>query len=413
MLSVNSLSEQKSSGICSEVNGIRANSGARATILNTKAYPLHTKIKNVVTLKTFISKAKDGDVAVLTPGIYDVGHIQITKQIKIISQEPNAAIFPKNSWIEIKADNVLIQGLMFQDGASSATRNSRDVGIIVRGNGAKIIGNYFYNVGAFSTIADKTGITIKLVKANQVTISDNTFSLNRGIAIKTDDFSKNLLVEHNNFLDSPPYEGVGEVVQIGDALSTGQASSPHEDRTKARIRNNYIRGWELESELFSIKSDENTISENYIENSGNSAFVIRMGNRNIIENNVMVNNSKFPLRISGEENIIRNNFFTGTGSALFFHNEVLYRKSEKDLVNAYWAANRNLIDSNYFIGYEHLFGVIDQFHIVRDAPKENILSSNSFATMDQKALNRELKSAKHLSQSNNSVSSIPNLDCLN
>lgn len=239
----------------------------------------------------------------------------------------------------------------------------------------------------------------------------NQFIKNRGVAIKTDDFSTGLIVSHNNFLDSPKYEGVGEIVHLGDALSITQAVSPQSDNLKARVEYNYVRNWQLESELISIKSNQNIIRYNFVEKSGSSAFVVRMGNKNEIYGNYIRDNIGFPIRISGERNTIHNNLMSGKGSMLFLHDESTYKNSKPPLFNAYWAANDNNISNNIFIGHNRVLGRKDNKYIVLSPPRDNMVSQNIIATKDTTSLSRQLASFDAIDARDNSIIPISDNPC--
>ncbi len=368
----------------------------------------------VATSKQLISalkKAKNGQTIVIEDGIYDIGWQKIPAQIRLIARNLWGAVLP-NSLLDLSGKGTLIQGLRFENGAAVSYKNSRDHAIYIRADDIKIIDNQFENVGVNSSIPDKTGITIELIKADNVSITRNQFSKNKGIAIRMDDYSRKAIVSNNDFLDSPNYGGVGEIVHIGDAFSTEQGVSPVDDETKARIEFNYIRGWDLEPELISIKSDANIIANNFIEKSGQSAIVVRMGNRNRIYNNIIKDNIDFPIRISGEENIIDNNIFSGTGALVFLHNKVVYPKPSKNLIYAYLAARNNKIINNTFIGYNDIFGIRDQYYIVRDAPTGNLFERNIIYTQDIKDFVQRLKSDQYVQFKNNKVFDLSLSSCV-
>lgn len=352
-----------------------------------------------------LENAEDGAQIVVEDGEYVIGWVKASAKVHIVGRNHWKAVLKAGSLIELAGAGSIVQGIRMEDGMRVQPGGSRDHVIYVKADGVQILDNQFWRVGVNSSVKDKTGIAVEILKSKDVVISNNEFSNMKGIAIKQDDYSIHTIVSHNDFLDSPNYGGVGEVFHIGDALSTGQAQSPYPDDTFAIFENNRIEGWDLEPELISVKSNQNIIRGNFVVGSGESAFVIRMGNKNTVEDNVMVGNNAFPLRISGEENTFKRNHFAGTGGTLFLHNLVFYHETSPNLVTAYWAANRNKITENVFFGYSRLFGSREQYHIVRDAPRGNQFVSNQIFTPDPERFNAQMKFEEYLGFVDNVVKS--------
>lgn len=330
-------------------------------------------------------KAKKA-LIVFENGVFDLGVINISYPVNIKSKNIWNSILSGTSYLVINSKNVSINGFRFENGASPSggiNRNERHGSILIESDSVKIIDNYFENIGIGSTIEDKTGITITITKSKILLIKNNVFNNSHGIAIKTDDFSKDIQIINNNFTNSKNFGGAGEVVHIGDANSIRQGVSPVSNETNIVFRNNFISNWNLEYELISIKSDNNIIEENLIENCDNSAIVIRMGNNNIVRKNKMFGNRQYPVRISGENNTISENLFCGEGSMVSFHSERAYDILREDLYNSYWAANFNIIKSNTYYGYDSLIhyninGFSGEPDYFVSAPKENQIFDNTF-----------------------------------
>ena len=330
---------------------------------------------------------------VIVKGVYDFGFVEISRGVNIISDEIGKAIFVGESYFSIKTSDVKIQGLRFFEGASPSGgkyKSERYGAISVHGERVLLIDNYFESIGLKSTVADKTGIAINVKDSKNIVIKNNIFVKSRSIAIKTDDYSSNIKVIHNEFRDSVDFGGAGEVVHFGDANSTGQGVSPVDDDTFNYFEYNYIENWNLEKELISIKSNRNVIQNNLVINSAFSAIVIRMGNDNTVKDNVMINNESFPVRISGERNLIKGNLFCGRGLTLSLHAQMRYEKVTKNLYNSYWAAVNNIVVENKYYGYKGLYiedhGYAADSDVYISSPKGNIISRNNYyAVSDFKA----------------------------
>jgi hypothetical protein len=298
-----------------------------------------------------VKSAVDGDTIKVADGVYDLGTLVITKRVLIFGESLWGGVIKGTSLLDIRADGLVIDGLAFEDGASVSWINSRDHSLYVRSHNVTVSNNKFFNVGINSNVSDRTGITIEALRANNLTIRNNLFTRSRSIAIKTDDYSHNLVVIENDFIDSKGFGGAGEVVQVGDALSLVGGESPSADALYATIARNYINNWTLESELISIKSDSNKIIDNRIENSGSSAIVIRMGNNNYVAGNIVTENERFPIRVSGNNNLIEGNYFSGSGDFFYFHNEIKNLNKSANINYQYKAAKNNTIKENIYDGY--------------------------------------------------------------
>ena len=304
------------------------------------------------------------DTIIFGPGRYPLGTVILNRHVTLYSEIEGGAIFPKDTLLDIRSNYTAVNGFRFEEGAKVGKGTSRDHSIYVRADDVRLQHNSFFNVGIGSTIADKTGIAIEVLNANDTIITDNTFTSMRGIAIKSDDASRNLIIAHNNFLNSYAYGGFGEIAHIGNANSLPNGLSPTPDDVGAKITRNYVRNWQLESELVSLKSNKNEVSFNFIENASSGAFVVRMGNDNHIHSNIMLGNNTYPLRISGARNLFEYNFFVGTGSLLALHEATPSKQPLANLHYDYLAAQNNLVKRNVFTGYETVM-----------SPKEKIMQS--------------------------------------
>ena len=296
---------------------------------------------------------------VFAPGQYRLGSLTINRTLNLYSEFSGAAIFPRGTLFDIRAPNTIIDGFRFEDGAKVSAQNSRDHSLYIRADDVTLKHNTFYQIGIGSTIADKTGIAIEIINSKNTVITDNTFNSMRGVAIKTDDHSRNIVIAHNNFLNSYAYGGVGEIAHIGNANTAQNGASPVPDAVQAKIVHNYIKDWQLESELVSIKSNKNEVAYNVVENASSGAFVVRMGHDNHIHSNVVNRNKIYPLRISGQNNIFQYNYFSGQGAILALHKSVPTQNPQPNLHFDYLQAQNNRIQQNVFTGYTDIVGAKD------------------------------------------------------
>lgn len=324
------------------------------------------------------------EVVCFLPGVYDLGQVEMKVDQKFISTDKSKATIVGSSYFHMSERSSVV-GFTFIGGASpSAGRYEKERfgSIAVKGDYSTIAMNTFIRGGEGSTKQDRTGITIEVIRANDILIHGNVFKNSKGIAIKFDDHSKRAKIVQNQFLESEKYGGAGEVVHFGNAYSEGQGQSPYDDSTWHLFINNRIDRWNIEKELISIKSDSNVIAYNRISNSAESAIVVRMGNDNQILNNTMTGVKSFPVRISGERNIIQSNVFCGTGYAISLHVEKKYNAKLEGLVNSYWAAKDNIVLGNTYFGFEDIAKLdkgyaIDPDYIV-SYPSGNEIFNNHF-----------------------------------
>jgi hypothetical protein len=363
--------------ILNDPQQLRKNYGYQNKRLSEKIIPTFY-VYQTTALKEAIKNSKNGDVIAVKDGIYDLGKQEINRSITLMAENNWGVMFIGKTVFDIKVSNVKIDGFKFLDGGPETEEGKRHVSIVARSDDITISNNHFENIGINSTSPDKTGITIRATRANRLKIENNVFLRSKSIAIKIDDYCFDLVVSKNSFLDSPGFGGAGEIVHIGDAHSNGPWTSPTKDSLRARVTRNYVRGWTLESELISIKSNDNIISENFIEKSGSSAIVVRMGNNNLINSNIILNNKITPIRISGKNNMVQGNFFSGSDAMLYFHSEMPYANSVKNMSFKYWSADSNELVDNVFIGFDKISATITQHGPITRAPTGNVLVGNFF-----------------------------------
>ncbi|WP_417446726.1 chondroitinase-B domain-containing protein [Kangiella sp.] len=325
---------------------------------------------------------------ILKNGYYDLGVIEVDYPVKISSSELGGAIVTGSSYVKITANDVVIEGLAFLNGGSPSggTSEDRHGAIFISSNHVLIENNFFESIGINTPLEDKTGIGILISGSQDIIINNNTFKNSQAIAIASGDYSKYIRVIYNDFLNSYYFGGAGEVVHFGDATSVRQGEPPFLDDTYHEFANNFVSNWNLEKELISIKSNKNKIYNNYFRNNSFSAIVVRMGNDNQIFNNVMVGNSIFPFRISGERNLFENNKVCGSGAAVSLHAEMVYTEFRPDLYNSYWAAKDNVFQGNRFYGYNKL-AILDEgdataSDYLASYPENNVFKNNVFVSKD-------------------------------
>lgn len=320
---------------------------------------------------------------VLLKGTYDVGVAEIEHAVLIQSATLWGARLAGTSYLRIKSGGVRVDGIRFEIGASPSGgrfTGERHGSVFVEAtNGVILSNNLFHRIGENSTASDGTGIAVRVAGSNGVTIHDNVFRRSHAIAVKTDDFST-VRVRNNDFLNSWDFGGAGEVVQLGGAHSLAQGIPAVPDATFSEFAYNYVADWNLERELVSIKSSQNRIHHNYFVDSGD-AIVVRMGNDNEIWANLLRGNDEyFPVRISGERNLVHGNVFCGRGFAVSLHTERAITEPSEDRFNSYWAAVDNSVLSNLYYGFDRMAHINQGYSVASDRflsdPNDNVFQGN-------------------------------------
>lgn len=327
------------------------------------------------TIQEIINSAEDGSLVVFEPGFYDVqGTIEINKPLTIAAQNhwlssSTGRTRLLNTRFKINADNVSVEGFEFRYGYKTTDLgNSRDGAIDINGDYSKIHSNRFTFVGVNSIVPDNTGITIQINGVRGTQIENNSFEVNHGIAIKTDDLVKETIIRRNDFLrtseefwlGSPAnHPTAGEVAHLGNSLTNFDGDPDTIDSQGTLFERNLVIGWQVEMELVSIKSDFNVIQHNLGIDNGIGSFVVRMGHNNLIRENILIDTAEQPLRISGSGNRFENNFFAvkneGEGYLLALHRQMRYPNSTFPDCGfgcfSYLAARMNTLINNTFVGY--------------------------------------------------------------
>lgn len=320
---------------------------------------------------------------VLLDGTYDVGVVDIPHGVSIRSATLWGARLGGTSYLRISGAGVRLDGIRFEIGASPTggrLSSERHGSVRIESAHDVILSNsLFHRIGETSSVSGGTGIAIRVVDSDGVLIHDNVFRRSHAIAIKTDDFST-IEVLNNDFLDSVDFGGTGEVLQLGNGYSLEQGIPAVPDATYSEFAYNYVANWNLERELVSLKSSRNRIHHNLFVDSGD-AIVVRKGNDNEVWANLLRGNDEdFPVRISGERNLIRGNVFCGRGFAVSLHTERELIEPTKDQVNTYWAAVDNRVSDNLYYGFDRIAHINQGYSVAPDRflsnPRDNIFENN-------------------------------------
>lgn len=182
------------------------------------------------------------------------------------------------------------------------------------------------------------------------------------------------LIDHNLFGSRPNYGSNGaETIRVGN--STYSLVPSH-----TQIINNWFEHCDGEVEHVSIKSCDNLIARNvFYECAGE--LVLRHGNRNTVEENVIIGNGKphtGGIRIVNADQVVRNNYLEGLTGKRFFAALAVMNAVPNPLPNRYHQVENARIENNTFVRCEHIeLGVGADFE--RTVPPANsIIKDNLF-----------------------------------
>ncbi len=168
-------------------------------------------------------------------------------------------------------------------------------------------------------------------------------------------------IDHNFFGYHQKFEpgNNAETIRLGDS-STSQSSC------QTTISHNFFYSCDGETEIISIKSCDNIISNNTVYES-QGGFVCRHGHRNTIHSNLFIGNNKSNcagIRVINQGHRIYNNYLqeiagTGSRSALcimtgIFEMPTAQTDTEKEPLNAYHRVKDVRIYSNTFVNCKYI-----------------------------------------------------------
>ncbi|MDR2475617.1 MAG: T9SS type A sorting domain-containing protein [Bacteroidales bacterium] len=330
-------------------------------------------------LKTQLdSKLQAGDIAYLEDGTYTdfqvtfKGNGTESSPITLKARNPGKAILTGKLNLKISGKYLIIDGLVFKDGqaasgdivefrtSSSSFANNCRMTHCVMDNCNNPDSKYYNGT-------DNSERWIMLYgKNNKV---DHCYFANKtagGVLMmisldNTDSQENSHIIEYNFFGYRQKFEpgNNAETIRIGDSKTSRSSSA-------TIIRNNFFYTCDGEAETVSIKSCDNLVSQNIFYESAGSV-VCRHGNRNTIEENVFIGNSKSNcggVRIINKGQQVRNNFFqeiagTGSRSALcvmmgIFEVPTSGTNTDREPLNAYHHVTEAIVNNNTFINCKNI-----------------------------------------------------------
>ncbi len=314
-----------------------------------------------------------GDAIVVKPGTYrfPVGIYSWraensgTKERRVffVAEEPGTAIFSGDRTWYFFAEHLTVSGFTFEGVSAGSVR--------MRGNHQRFTGNRFaQGLGHLGIYADYAEVDNNVWE--EISGGVNLWVAQPSFDCTTCDYNQFHHIHHNTWRNIARNQANG-----GEAMMLGYGHWKYPDEYDNALyvtaEWNYLVNADGDGETISVKSDRNAITNNCFRNNGTSGLTIRMGSTNLISRNQLWGVRRQAVRISGDDNVIADNFFDGTpnngSAAIELHNggstslnpygSYLYIDSTGNYVSGnvlnsfrYLARDLQVVGA-YFMGYNH------------------------------------------------------------
>jgi poly(beta-D-mannuronate) lyase len=307
------------------------------------------------------SKLQPGDTITLANGTWRDFRILLEgtgtadRPIRLVAQTKGRVIISGASDLRLAGAHLVVSGLVFRDGhapgkevisfrrdSKSYARNSRltevvidgfnkpdrhdeDVWIAIYGSDNRVDQSYFANKG-------NTGVTLAVIRP------------------KGEGQENRHRIDSNHFGPRPPLgANGGETIRIG-------TSDESLGNSRTIIENNLFEHCDGEVEIISIKSGGNIVRGNTILASQGS-IVLRHGNGNLVERNVILGKGKpntGGIRVINRDQIVRGNYIEGVRGTGFTSALAVMNGVPKSAINRYHQVSNARIERNSFIDVARL-----------------------------------------------------------
>lgn len=252
-------------------------------------------------LKTTLGKVQPGDSILIEDGTYNnlsviiSNKANIGQRITIRAKNPGKVIISGKSQIVLSGEYITFANFIFQNGG---LKNS----IQLKGRGNRLTGcDISFNNSDGPVIL----VSMKNNRIDHCNLHDFNKSerwIQKDASSKSEDY---FLFDHNIIKNRPKGKKSNgyETLQI--------RNEDNQITSKTMIVNNYFEKCDGEIEMISIKSSENIVYKNTIQNV-QATITLRSGRGSIIANNKFLQNktkNSGGLRITGADHVIYNNLF--------------------------------------------------------------------------------------------------------
>lgn len=306
-------------------------------------------------------KLQPGDTIVLANGTWRDFRILLEgtgtadRPIRLTAQTKGQVIISGASDLRLSGSHLVVSGLVFRDGhapgkelisfrrdSKSYARNSRltevvidgfnkpgrrdeDIWIAIYGSGNRVDRSYFANKG-------NAGVTLAVIRPK----GEPEVNRHR--------------IDANHFGPRPPLGANG-----GETIRVGTSEESLSD-SRTVIEDNLFEHCDGEVEIISIKSGGNIVRGNTILASQGS-IVLRHGNGNLVERNVILGKGKpntGGIRVINRDQIVRDNYIEGVRGTGFISALAVMNGVPNSVINRYHQVANARIERNSFIDVARL-----------------------------------------------------------
>ncbi|URW74712.1 polysaccharide lyase 6 family protein [Sphingomonas donggukensis] len=329
---------------------------AAAALAVAPAHAETLRAADAAQLAAASARAKPGDTIVLADGVWRDAQLVVEARgtaaapITVTAQTRGKVILSGASNLRIGGEHLVVAGLVFRDGYSPTKE------VIALRRDSKTVAS---NVRLTEIVIDRFNqpdrraedIWVALYGAdNRVDHSWFAGKGNAGVTLavirpKGDARENRHRIDHNYFGPRPPLgSNGGETIRIGTS---------HESLSNSRtvVEQNLFERCDGEVEIISVKSGANIIRENLIVESQGS-IVLRHGNGNIVERNVIRGNGKphtGGIRIINRDQIVRGNYIERVAGTDFTSAIAVMNGVPNSPINRYHQVANAVIENNSII----------------------------------------------------------------
>jgi len=307
------------------------------------------------------SKLQPGDTITLANGTWRDFRILLEgtgtaeRPIRLVAQTKGRVIISGASDLRLAGAHLVVSGLVFRDGhapgkevisfrrdSKSYARNSRltevvidgfnksdrrdeDIWVALYGSDNRIDHSYFANKG-------NAGVTLAVIRPK----GEPEFNRHR--------------IDANHFGPRPPLGANG-----GETIRVGTSEESLSD-SQTLIENNLFEECDGEVEIVSVKSGGNIVRGNTILASQGS-IVLRHGNGNLVERNVILGKGKDNtggIRVINRDQTVRDNYIEGVRGTGFTSALAVMNGVHNSVINRYHQVANARIERNSFIDVARL-----------------------------------------------------------
>lgn len=301
-----------------------------------------------------LESAGPGDTLIISDGVWNdvdlrwCGKADADKPVVVLAEHPGKVVISGRSSLHISGSGLVVSGLMFKECVA-------DKGTIVefRDGDSLAGGCRLTDCAVDSCNPARRDISYSYVhlygRGNRVDHCSFTGKLNLGVTLivmlNYDGCDDNRhSIDHNYFGPRPVYGSNGaETIRVGTSQQCMQNS-------RTLISQNLFDRCNGEVEVVSVKSSENTISDNvFYECQG--VLALRHGDRNTASGNLFIGHgvrNTGGVRIVGEDQKVLGNTFLSLAGERFFSALALMYGVPNSLPNRYMQVKNTVIRNNVF-----------------------------------------------------------------